>query len=85
MSACRDLLFHVHEQCMTLDGINAFLHDNNLHFVGFELERIILRGYQQRFPDDRAATNLDAWQIFEAENPGTFANMYQFWIQKPGS
>lgn len=46
MSACRDLLFHVHEQCMTLNGINAFLHDNNLHFLEFELEGITLRGYR---------------------------------------
>lgn len=85
MSTCRDLLFHVHEQCMTLNGINAFLHDNTLHFLGFEIEGVTQRAYQQRFPQDRAATNLDTWKIFEAENPGTFANMYQFWIQKPGS
>ena len=67
---------------MTLTGIDAFLRDNNLAFLGFEIEGDILHAYKRRFPNDRAATNLDQWQIFENENPGTFASMYQFWTQK---
>ena len=82
ISACRDLLFHVQEHRMTLTGIDAFLRDNNLAFLGFEIEGDILHAYKRRFPNDRAATNLDQWQIFENENPGTFASMYQFWTQK---
>ena len=27
-------------------------------------------------------TDLDSWHAFEAENPMTFVNMYQFWVQK---
>jgi len=84
ISTCRDLLFHVQEHRMTLTSIEAFLRDNNLVFLGFEIEGDVLHAYKRRFPDDRAATNLGQWQTFENENPDTFANMYQFWIQKDG-
>ena len=82
ISACRDLLFHVQEHCMTLSSIDSFLRANNLTFLGFEIDAGVLRAYRQRFPTDRAATNLEQWQIFENENPDTFFGMYQFWIQK---
>jgi tetratricopeptide (TPR) repeat protein/SAM-dependent methyltransferase len=82
ISACRDLLFHVQEHRMTLTGIDAFLSEHNLTFLGFEIERETLHAYKLRFPDDHAATNLGQWQIFENENPDTFANMYQMWLQK---
>ncbi|MBI1887913.1 MAG: methyltransferase domain-containing protein [Nitrosomonadales bacterium] len=84
ISACRDMLFHVQEHRMTLPGIEAFLRDNNLVLLGFEIGAEVIHAYKQRFPDDHAATNLEQWQIFENENPGTFYGMYQFWIQKPG-
>lgn len=84
ISACRDLLFHVQEHRMTLTGIDAFLKENNLTFLGFEIEDEVLVAYKRRFPDDSAATNLGHWQIFENENPDTFIGMYQFWIQKTG-
>lgn len=67
---------------MTLTGIEAFLRDNDLTFLGFEIKDEFLRAYKRRFPDDRAATNLGQWQAFENENPETFFGMYQFWIQK---
>jgi len=82
MSACRDLLFHVQEHLMTLGGIEAFLHDNHLLFLGFEIDSDVLHAYRQRFPDDLAGTRLDQWQAFENENPDTFLGMYQFWVQK---
>ena len=84
VSSCRDLLFHVQEHRMTLTGIEAFLRDNNLAFLGFEIDAVALFAYKRRFPDDRAATNLGQWQTFENENPDTFLRMYQFWIQKAG-
>jgi tetratricopeptide (TPR) repeat protein/SAM-dependent methyltransferase len=84
ISACRDLLFHVQEHRMTLTGIDAFLRDNNLAFLGFEIDDDVLRAYKLRFPDDHAATNLGQWQIFENENPDTFLGMYNFWVQKVG-
>jgi len=83
-STCRDLLFHVHEQRMTLAGIDEFLRKNNLAFLGFEIDADVLHAYKQRFPDDHAATNLAQWQVFENENPDTFSSMYHFWIQKVG-
>jgi tetratricopeptide (TPR) repeat protein/2-polyprenyl-3-methyl-5-hydroxy-6-metoxy-1,4-benzoquinol methylase len=84
ISACRDLLFHVQEHRMTLPSIDAFLRENNLSFLGFEIEEDVLRAYKLRFPDDRAAINLGQWHIFENENHNTFVEMYQFWIQKAG-
>ncbi len=81
-STCRDLLFHVQEHRLTLIEIEKFLHENELTFLGFEIEVDALHAYKQRFPNDPATINLAQWQIFEQENPNTFANMYQFWIQK---
>lgn len=82
ISACRDLLFHVQEHRLTLPGIAAFLRDNGLQFLGFQLDAPVLRAFQRRYPDDLAGTNLDHWQRFESENPDTFFGMYQFWVQK---
>jgi SAM-dependent methyltransferase len=82
MSDCRDLLFHVQEERLTIAQIKAFLDENNLTFLGFKLGAAVRARYQSRFPEDRAMTNLDNWQVFEQENPATFASMYQFWLQK---
>ena len=81
-SSCRDLLFHVQEHQMSLPGIAAFLRDNELNFLGFEVEPDTLNAYQQRYPNDPAAIDLAQWQEFERENPDTFFGMYQFWVQK---
>ncbi|MDD5229178.1 MAG: methyltransferase domain-containing protein, partial [Methylococcales bacterium] len=82
VSDCRDLLFHVQEHRLSLITIEAFLRENGLVFVGFEISSNILRNYEQRFPNNKAANNLVQWQIFENENPDTFLSMYQFWVQK---
>jgi 2-polyprenyl-3-methyl-5-hydroxy-6-metoxy-1,4-benzoquinol methylase len=82
ISACRDLLFHVQEHCMTLSGIEVFLGRNNLQFLGFEIDASVIQAYRRRFPEDQAAINLKQWKKFEEEHPDTFSNMYQFWIQK---
>jgi hypothetical protein len=50
--------------------------------LGFEVDPAVSRAYKKRFPDDRAATHLDQWQIFETENPRIFTGMYQFWLAK---
>lgn len=83
-SDCRDLLFHVQEHRMTLTGIDAFLRENDLTFLGFQIKAEVLAAYKMRFPNDPATTNLSQWQMFENENPDTFIGMYQFWLQKPG-
>jgi tetratricopeptide (TPR) repeat protein/SAM-dependent methyltransferase len=81
-SECRDLLFHVQEHRHTLPEIAAFLAENELEFLGFELKDGASQKYRARFPDDQAASNLDLWQIYERENPSAFIGMYQFWVQK---
>jgi hypothetical protein len=82
VSSCRDLLFHAHEQRMRLPDIAAFLRENGLTFLGFETDDATIQAYRQRFPEDRAATDLDHWHAFETDNPETFSGMYVFWIQK---
>jgi tetratricopeptide (TPR) repeat protein/SAM-dependent methyltransferase len=82
-SECRDLLFHVQEHRLTLGQIDSFLADFGLHFIGFEMDRSVLDQYRARFTDDPSCTDLRNWASFEADNPYTFAAMYQFWIQKP--
>ena len=81
-SACRDLLFHVQEHRMTLPVLSIFFKENNLNFLGFEIDSSVTRSYKTRFPNDPSATDLNNWHIYEEENPDTFKSMYQFWIQK---
>ncbi len=81
-SACRDLLFHVQEHRMTLPVLSNFLKENDLNFLGFEIDSSVTRSYKNRFPNDSSATDLKNWHIYEEENPDTFKSMYQFWIQK---
>jgi SAM-dependent methyltransferase len=82
VSSCRDLLFHVQEQFLSLDAIGAFLRGSDLKFIGFSIDDAVLAAYRQRFPGDPGAADLDHWQQFEADNPDTFSGMYQFWLQK---
>ena len=82
MSECRDLLFHVQEHCYTLPQLREQIAQLGLSFVGFSLDCDTLARYSQSFPNDSAQTDLDNWHLFETRNPGTFAGMYQFWVQK---
>ena len=82
-SDCRDLLFHVQEQRLTLDQIESFLSASGLKVLGFELDQRVLLQYRTGYPEDSTATNLRNWARFEADHPDTFAAMYVFWIQKP--
>ncbi len=83
LGACRDLLFHVQEQHMTLVEIARFTQSHNLRVLGFELDEAVLAQYRKRFPHDRAATDLACWEAFEGDHPGLFGGMYIFWVQKP--
>lgn len=80
MSEFRDLLFHVQEHQFTIPELEEFIVEIGFTFVGFETPA--RNAYLKRFPDDPAAVNLRNWHTFETENPATFAQMYQFWIQK---
>lgn len=81
ISECRDLLFHVHEHCFTIPQLQSMLAELELDFIGFLLRPEIAAQYTLRFPDDAPRTRLENWHAFELENPGTFAGMYQFYVQ----
>jgi 2-polyprenyl-3-methyl-5-hydroxy-6-metoxy-1,4-benzoquinol methylase len=83
MSGCRDLLFHVQEHQHTLPEIAAFIAQHELQFLGFDLDARALKLYEQSNPGDPAMIDLARWHRFECENPGLFAAMYQFAVQKP--
>jgi len=79
-SECRDLLFHVQEQQLSITEIATFLRAHGLTFLGFTGP--VSAAYRARFPADLAMTDLDRWHQFETEKPTAFTGMYQFWVQK---
>jgi hypothetical protein len=81
ISGCRDLLFHVQEHGMRLDAIAEFLKQNRLTFMGFSTSDVVLARYRRAFPHDAEGTDLDNWRQFEADNPDSFPNMYQFMVR----
>jgi tetratricopeptide (TPR) repeat protein/SAM-dependent methyltransferase len=85
LSGCRDLLFHVQEQRMTLGQIARFIQEHDLRLLGFELDEAVLAAYRRRFPQDMGATDLASWEAFEVEHPGLFGGMYIFWVHKPAA
>jgi SAM-dependent methyltransferase/tetratricopeptide (TPR) repeat protein len=82
LSTCRDLLFHVQEHRFTLEAIAAFLAEAGLTFVGMDATAEHRKRCAARFPADPSLTDLANWDRYERENPMTFINMYQFWVQK---
>lgn len=81
-SGCRDLLFNVMEHRFTIQRIKTFLDREQLAFLGFDLEKPVLEAFRQRFPADNCLTDLDLWARFEADNPQTFRQMYQFMMRR---
>ncbi len=85
-SECRDLLFHVQEHQLTIPKIKALLEDAGLTFVGFVFDTPRRAQFASLFAQaGKSLADLDAWHDFEQHYPGTFAAMYQFWVQKPSS
>jgi len=84
LSGCRDLLMHVQEHQLTIPDLRRILDENRLTFLGFiQFDFPYVRNpYLARFPHDPAGRDLDAWEAFEAERPGTFGRMYQFVAEK---
>jgi SAM-dependent methyltransferase len=80
---CRDLIFHVQEQQMTLPEIKAFLAETGVQFTDFVLDAATLQLFAARFPEAGAMFDLDRWHAFETEAPATFTKMYQFFVRKP--
>jgi len=69
MSGCRDLLFNVMEHRFTIPEIKAFLRDEKLSFLGFDLEPEVVDKFQRQFEGTGALKNLDDWHAFETANP----------------
>ena len=84
LSELKDLLFHVQEHRFTIPQIQQCLLDLGLRFCGFEMDKFIVDDFKLRNPDGGAVYELDYWHAYEQENPNTFINMYQFWVQKVG-
>jgi tetratricopeptide (TPR) repeat protein/2-polyprenyl-3-methyl-5-hydroxy-6-metoxy-1,4-benzoquinol methylase len=82
LSECRDLLFNVQEHRLTLPQIAAFLAENDLQLLGFDVDLQTRSAYAKQFPEDLAMTDLTLWHRYETDNPFAFAGMYQFWVQK---
>jgi 2-polyprenyl-3-methyl-5-hydroxy-6-metoxy-1,4-benzoquinol methylase/Tfp pilus assembly protein PilF len=82
-STCRDLVFHVQEHRFTLPQIKKILADRDLRFDFFNISPVTIADFRKKNPDKSAEFNLDAWDAYERENPKTFYNMYQFWVEKP--
>jgi SAM-dependent methyltransferase len=82
MSGCRDMLFHVMEHRLTIPEIAAFLEEQGLQFLGFELDTETIERFRRQNPGADASTDLGAWHTFETANPQTFRNMYSFTIRR---
>ncbi len=83
LSNCRDLLFHVHEQSVTIAAIRTLLAGAGLRFIGFEtVDPSLADDYRRRFPEDGAMNDLSRWEAVEEENPGAFVGLYQCWCAR---
>jgi 2-polyprenyl-3-methyl-5-hydroxy-6-metoxy-1,4-benzoquinol methylase len=84
MSECRDLLFHVQEKCLTIPAIKAFIDEQGLKFIGFDLKDDVAKAFRAMFAEvGWSMSDLTKWEIVERKNPNIFASMYIFWVQKP--
>jgi SAM-dependent methyltransferase len=79
-SGCRDMLFNVIEHRFTIPKIATLLKQNELSFLGFELDSSVIEKFQQHYPGPDALTNLEHWNGFEFANPNTFRGMYVFTV-----
>jgi len=83
MSDCRDMLFHVMEHQFTIPQIKAFIVEQQLSFLGFDIDPDNRARFQQQFPDPAALVDLDCWDRYEAANPRAFIQTYLFYVQSP--
>lgn len=70
------------EHRFTIPEIKAFLRDEKLSFLGFELEPEVIGKFQRQFEGTGALNNLDDWHAFETANPRIFVKMYRFSVRK---
>ena len=83
MSNCRDLLFHVHEQNVSIAALGELLDGAGLRFIGFEsADANLAASYRQRFPEHPGMDDLSRWQVLEEEQPDAFAGLYECWCSR---
>jgi tetratricopeptide (TPR) repeat protein/2-polyprenyl-3-methyl-5-hydroxy-6-metoxy-1,4-benzoquinol methylase len=83
LSNCRDLLFHVHEQNVTIAALRDLLAAAGLDFIGFEsADASLAASYRRRFPEHERMDDLGRWQALEEEQPEAFAGLYQCWCRR---
>jgi len=80
-SELRDLVFHAQESRHDLLEIGGILEQLDLEMLGLHVHPEVRARYREAFPDDPAMTSIANWHRFEVANPGTFTNMYQFWVR----
>ena len=80
-SELRDLVFHVQESQHDLLEIGGILDELDLEMLGLHVHPEIRARYRDAFPEDPAMISVANWHRFEIDNPGTFTNMYQFWVR----
>ena len=86
MSMCRDLVFHVQEQRVTLPWIKFVLDDLLLCCLSVRISNpVSKKEYLSMYPDDPGIKNLDNLHEYEKHNPTTFRDMVQFWCCRKGS
>jgi len=82
LSACRDLLFHTHEQPLTIEDIQKAMREFGLRFLGFRdfQKPSFAKAYRERFPTDPSGTDLKMWKEYESRLTSPIG--YDFWCQK---
>ena len=86
LSACRDLLFHAHEQSFTFPELAALFAAVGLDVLQVDTKLPAHRAlYAQRFPDDPDATSLQNWHALEQETPTMFAGLTSVWLCHGGA
>ena len=74
------MLFHAHEQHVTIAAIRSLFAGAELRFIGFEtIDATLADEYRRHFPEDEAMDDLSHWETVEELNPSAFAGLYQCW------
>lgn len=83
-SGCRDLLFHVQEQAVTLPEVSSFLAAAGVDLLGVEVSASTERTFKAwRGTGEDGLRDLACWDLFEEQHPRCFAGMLNLWVQKP--
>jgi SAM-dependent methyltransferase len=80
-SGFRDLTMHVQEHRFTIPWLAEALDVLDLRFLRFLVSPAVQKRFCARFPETEADRDLACWDAFEADEPATFASMYQFWCR----